>query len=152
MNIKPDMNTMKNIAYQINSRPLPQIPLSNSSEPCLLLPQVENSLLKNNFHIYSEEILRKLKEGEQKHQVKDKKEKGKKSNLSRKRVSLMRSNQEDETTAVNKKSLIEENKDDEVSHVEKEPTIIKSNYEEDEDDENNDLNLNLPLVEDDYDF
>ena len=64
----------------------------------------------------------------------------------------MRSNQEDETTAVNKKSLIEENKDDEVSHVEKEPTIIKSNYEEDEDDENNDLNLNLPLVEDDYDF
>lgn len=151
MNIKPDMNTMKNIAYQINSRPLPQIPLSNSSEPCLLLPQVENSLLKNNFHIFSEEILRKLKDGTQKSQVKEKKEKGKKNILSRKRVSLMRSNQ-DEEAPVNKKSLVEENKDDELSNAEKEPTVIKSNYEEDEDEENNDLNLNLPLVEDDYDF
>ena len=151
MNIKPDMNTMKGIAYQINSKPLAQFPISNSSGPSLLLPQIENSLLKNNYHIFSEEILRKMKEGELKQPIKEKKEKGKRNNLTRKRVSLMRSNHEDETP-VNKKSLIEETKDEEKSHIENDQTIVKSNIDEEEDDENNDLNLNLPLVEDDYDF
>lgn len=52
-NKKPDIPVLKELAKELNSIPLPNIPES----PHILLPPPEYSLTRNNFQIYSEEIL-----------------------------------------------------------------------------------------------
>ena len=49
---RPDVSRMKTLASQVNSIPLPFIPDS----PNILMPPIENNLLRNNFQIYSDEL------------------------------------------------------------------------------------------------
>lgn len=53
---KPDLNTLKEIGKDVNSIPLPNIP----DNPQILLPPPEHSLIRNNFQLYSEDILHNL--------------------------------------------------------------------------------------------
>ena len=56
------VSKMKDLAEKVNSIPLPQIP----DIPNVLMPPMENNLLRNNFQIYSEELNRALLEEENK--------------------------------------------------------------------------------------
>ena len=49
---RPDVSRMKTLASQVNSIPLPFIP----DTPNILMPPIENNLLRNNFQIYSDEL------------------------------------------------------------------------------------------------
>ena len=49
---RPPVSKMKDLAEKVNSIPLPLIPES----PNVLIPPLENNLLRNNFQIYSEEL------------------------------------------------------------------------------------------------
>ena len=49
---RPDISTLKDLAKTVNEYPLPPIPDS----PNVLLPPIENNLLRNNFQIFSEEL------------------------------------------------------------------------------------------------
>ena len=49
---RPDISRMKLLANQVNSIPLPFIP----DTPNILMPPIENNLLRNNFQIYSDEL------------------------------------------------------------------------------------------------
>ncbi len=53
---RPDVSKMKMLANQVNSIPLPFI----ADTPNVLMPPIENNLLRNNFQIYSEELNRAL--------------------------------------------------------------------------------------------
>jgi hypothetical protein len=50
---KPELNILKEISKEVNNIPLPNIP----DTPKILLPPPEHSLIRNNFQVYSEEIL-----------------------------------------------------------------------------------------------
>ena len=50
---KPETSVLKEISKEVNSIPLSNIP----DTPQILLPPPEHSLIRNNFQIYSEEIL-----------------------------------------------------------------------------------------------
>ena len=49
---RPTVSQMQNLAESVNKIPLPMIP----DTPNILMPPVENNLLRNNFQIYSEEL------------------------------------------------------------------------------------------------
>lgn len=49
---KPEVNTLRELAQEVNSQPLPNIP----ETPHVLLPPAEHSLMRNNYQVYSEEI------------------------------------------------------------------------------------------------
>ena len=87
---------MKSLADEINKRPLPKIPLSSTSEPCFLIPTGDNSQLKHNYQIYSEELLRKRKEKElnRKNNLNKENSKDNLASFTRKRVSLSKIKQE----------------------------------------------------------
>jgi hypothetical protein len=53
---KPDINNLKEIAKEVNATPLANIP----DTPQILLPPPEHSLIRNNFQVYSEDILHGL--------------------------------------------------------------------------------------------
>lgn len=59
---RSSVSKMKELAEKVNSIPLPQIP----ETPNVLMPPMENNLLRNNFQIYSEELNRALLEEENK--------------------------------------------------------------------------------------
>ena len=59
---RPTVSQMKNLAEKVNSIPLPLIPES----PNVLMPPLENNLLRNNFQIYSDELNRALLDEENK--------------------------------------------------------------------------------------
>jgi len=50
---KPDLNSLKELSIELNSISLPNIP----DNPQILLPPPEYSLIRNNFQVYSEDIL-----------------------------------------------------------------------------------------------
>jgi hypothetical protein len=50
---KPDINMLKDISKDVNSIPLPDI----SDTPYVQLPSQEQALIRNNYQIYSDEIL-----------------------------------------------------------------------------------------------
>lgn len=58
----PQVLRMKELAEKVNSIPLPLIP----ETPNVLMPPLENNLLRNNFQIYSEELNRALLDEENK--------------------------------------------------------------------------------------
>jgi hypothetical protein len=49
---RPAISKMKDLADRLNANPLPLIPES----PNVLMPPIENNLLRNNFQIYSDEL------------------------------------------------------------------------------------------------
>ena len=59
---RPPVQKMKELAEKVNSVPLPLIP----ETPNVLMPPLENNLLRNNFQIYSEELNRALLDEENK--------------------------------------------------------------------------------------
>jgi histone H3/H4 len=58
----PPISRMKELAEKVNSIPLPLIP----ETPNVLMPPLENNLLRNNFQIYSDELNRALLDEENK--------------------------------------------------------------------------------------
>ena len=170
---------MNNLASQINKKPLPNILLNSNSEPMLLLPNHENTLLRNNYHIGSEYIAKKLEESKQAFKLakenKDKKLKnefnvtdksGKSKLLSKKRVKLGKINSNKNEASKNKnksknkpninlkinndKNKIN-NDDDNNNNLEKQSYQSYSDY----DNKNDNLfinNNNLGLDDDDYDL
>ncbi len=57
MSIKrPEVNKLKELAQEVNSIPLPHIPDTKQ----ILLPPQEHSLIRNNFQIFTEELLRQF--------------------------------------------------------------------------------------------
>jgi histone H3/H4 len=59
---RPPVQKMRELAEKVNSVPLPLIP----ETPNVLMPPLENNLLRNNFQIYSEELNRALLDEENK--------------------------------------------------------------------------------------
>ncbi len=53
---KPDIASLNKMAKETNSFPLPHIP----ENPHILLPPPEHSLIRNNFHVYSEDLANML--------------------------------------------------------------------------------------------
>jgi hypothetical protein len=53
---RPEVAKMKELASEVNCIPLPQIPDTKQ----ILLPPQEHSLIRNNFQIYTEDLLRQL--------------------------------------------------------------------------------------------
>jgi histone H3/H4 len=62
---RPTVSRMKRLAEKVNSIPLPLIPES----PNVLMPPIENNLLRNNFQIYSDELNRALLDEENKNVI-----------------------------------------------------------------------------------
>ena len=62
---RPSFSRMKRLAEKVNSIPLPLIPES----PNVLMPPIENNLLRNNFQIYSDELNRALLDEENKNVI-----------------------------------------------------------------------------------
>ena len=58
----PPISRMKELAEELNSIPLPLIP----ETPYVLMPPLENNLLRNNFQNYSDELNRALLDEENK--------------------------------------------------------------------------------------
>ena len=57
MSIKrPEVGKLKDLAIEVNSIPLPNIPDTKQ----ILLPPQEHSLIRNNFQIYAEELLKQF--------------------------------------------------------------------------------------------
>lgn len=57
MSIKrPEVNKLKELAQEVNSIPLPHIPDTKQ----ILLPPQEHSLIRNNFQIFTEELLKQF--------------------------------------------------------------------------------------------
>ena len=59
---RTSVSKMKELAEKVNKIPLPSIP----ETPNVLMPPIENNLLRNNFQIYSEELNRALLDEENK--------------------------------------------------------------------------------------
>ena len=53
---RPEVGKLKELAIDVNSIPLPNIPDTKQ----ILLPPQEHSLIRNNFQIYTEELLKQL--------------------------------------------------------------------------------------------
>lgn len=94
LNIKPETGVLKMYADAINCKPLNPISANSNSGPSLLLPAAENSLLRNNFQIYSDQIhtaaMEKLNVAKQGSDKNISKSKG--ISLSKKRVKLSLAN------------------------------------------------------------
>ena len=55
MSIKrPDVNKLKELSQEVNSIPLPNIPDTRQ----ILLPPQEHSLMRNNFQVYTEDLMK----------------------------------------------------------------------------------------------
>jgi hypothetical protein len=64
---KPDQIYLKELAREVNSIPLNNIP----DNPQILLPPPEHALIRNNFQIFSEEILQNLSNEQNKQETSD---------------------------------------------------------------------------------
>ena len=53
---RPEVLKLKELAQEVNSIPLPNIPDTKQ----ILLPPQEHSLIRNNFQIYTEDLLKQL--------------------------------------------------------------------------------------------
>jgi hypothetical protein len=156
LNFKPDITVMKSFASIVNSKPLPALPTNSNSGPTLLLPSNDNSLLKNNFHIYSDTITQKLNNKKNKMNVilkptsSDRMKIHKGISLSKKRIRQTITNADNK----NKYTDITENtafKDVEVDESENQHNY-KDNYDHhqnDEDGSSSKAGLDLKLADDD---
>ncbi len=149
---------MKSLADEINKRPLPKIPLSNISEPCFLIPTGDNSQLRHNYQIYSEELLRKRKEKElnRKNNLSKEDSKEKLASFTRKRVSLSKIKQEKPSDVtiptVDKQHLVKSGMPSKKTSDNYDDNADEED-EKSEDNQDHDFPMHeLTLPEDNYDF